>query len=344
MFARPTFGNQFQPFAFGASPFSASAGFGGISPFAPQIAQIGGYNPLLQFLTPQLNPVGAFGGYSPVHPQIGNYGFNPYQATQTAGPTPLINPLVAAQLAAINPTILPYLLQQILAQTPPQTLPQSLNAASGPQWGQASPFGQQVNPGHPGLINPLLQPIGIEASYFGQSPFGNVPGQFGPLGQIGQPGQFGWNNVAQGLTPFQGSINPFVQSPFGQSLTGGLPTQTPYYNQFSPFATQDPVTATLLAQQRLPIRPLAGQQQVDPYQLGLSGITGLMGNQSVDPYSTLAQAQLLAQCAVNPLQQMGRTYSLGNWAGSPYSMGQTSPINPIGQAGPMGQTGVPFNF
>ena len=326
MFARSTFGNQFQPFAFGASPFTASAGFGGISPFA---SQIGGYNPLLQFLTPQLNPVGAFGGYSPVHPQIGNYGFNPYQAIQTPGLTPLINPLIAAQLATLNPTILPHLLPQILA-------------ASGPQWGQASPFGQQVNPG---LINPLLQPMGIEASYFGQSPFGNSPGQFG------QPGQFGWNNVAQGLTPFQGSVNPFGQSPVGQSLTGGLPTQIPNYTQFSPFAAQDPVNATLLAQQlnplaqqRLPIRPLTGQLQVDPYQIGLSSITGLMSNQSVDPYSTLAQAQLLAQCAVNPIQQMGRTYSLGNWATSPYSMGQTSPVNQMGQIGQIGQPGVPFNF
>jgi hypothetical protein len=326
MFARSTFGNQFQPFAFGASPFNASAGFGGISPFA---SQIGGYNPLLQFLTPQFNPA-AYGGYNPVHPQIGNYGFNPYQATQTAGQTPLINPLVAAQLAAINPTILPHILPQILA------------AASGPQWGQASPFGQQVNPGHPGhsgLINPLLQPMGIETSYFGQTPFGNVPGQFVPQGQSGQPGQFGWNNAVQGLTPFQGSINPLGQSPVGQSLTSGLPTQIPNYTQFSPFAAQDPVTATLLAQQlnplaqqRLPIRPLTGQQQVDPYQIGLSGMTSFMGNQSVDPYSTLAQAQLLAQYGVNPIQQMGRTYSLGNWAGSPYSMGQ------------MGQPGVPFNF
>jgi hypothetical protein len=287
MFARSTFGNQFQPFAFGASPFTAGVGYGGLTPFAPQFS---GYNPLLQFLMPQFPPIGAFSGYNPGHPQIGNYGFNPYQATQTPGLTPPINPLVAAQLAGINPTVLPQLLPQILA------------AASGQQWGQVSPFGQQVNPGQ------LFQPMGIETSYFGQSPF-------------------------------------------AQSLTGGLPTQTPNYTQFSPFAAQDPVTATLLAQQlnplaqqRLPIRPLTGQQQVDPYQIGLSGITGLMGNQSVDPYSTLAQAQLLAQCAVNPIQQMGRTYSLGNWAGSPYSMGQTSPVNQLGQLGQMGHTAVPFNF
>lgn len=334
MFARSTFGNQAQPFAFGASPFTAGAGFGGIPPFA---SQTGGYNPLLQFLASQLNPVGAFGGYSPVQPQIGNHGFNPYQSAQMFGTpippahllaglipaiNPAINPLVAAQLAAINPGILPNL------------LPQIWGGAFGQQSTPASSFSQQI---HPGLINPLFQPTGGEAGYFGQSPFVNPQGQLGPQGQFGQPGQFGWNNVGQGLTPFQGSVNPF-----GQSLTGGLSPQIPNYNQFSPFTAQDPITATLLAQQlsqqaqqRLPIRPLTGQPQVDPYQIGLSGITGLMGSQSVDPYAALTQAQLLAQCAVNPMQQMARANTLGNWAGSPYSMGQASPIN---------QTGVPFNL
>ena len=88
MFARPTFGNQFQPFAFGASPFTASAGFGGISPFA---SQIGGYNPLLQFLTPQFNPAVQL-QINPVVPQI-----NPVIPLQ-------INPAVPPQ---INPTFPP---------------------------------------------------------------------------------------------------------------------------------------------------------------------------------------------------------------------------------------------
>ena len=77
MFTRPFLGNQFQPSAFGVSPF---AGVGGITSFPTQMAQMaqmGGYNPLLPFLTPQVNGIGTFGGYNPAPPQIGNYGFNP---------------------------------------------------------------------------------------------------------------------------------------------------------------------------------------------------------------------------------------------------------------------------
>jgi hypothetical protein len=142
------------------------------------------------------------------------------------------------------------------------------------------------------------------------------------LGQLG--GQSGWGGLGQGITPFNALANPF-----GQSVAGGLHAQIPSYNLIPPFSAQDPLTATLLAQQanplaqqRLPIRPLTGGQHLDPYQIGLSGLTG--SPQATDPYS--AQAQLMAQCAGNPMQQIARSYSLGNWTGAPYPMGQPFPI------------------
>lgn len=298
MFARSSFGNQFQPFASGASPFTAGTGIGGISPFA---SQIGGYNP---FFAQQFNPMGQYPGFGNLPPQIGNYGLNPFLSGLNPGVNPTINPLVAAQFAAFNPGILQGLTPQI----------------GGGQFGQLGHLGVQPSLGYPGYINPLFQQIGNEGSYFGQSPF---------LGQLG--GQSGWGGPGQGATPFNALANPF-----GQSVAGGLHAQLPNYSLNSPFTAQDPITAALLAQQanplaqqRLPIRPLTGAQHIDPYQAGLSGLTG--SPQATDPYS--AQAQLMAQCAGSPMQQIARNYSLGNWTGAPYTMGQPFPI---------GQT--PFNI
>jgi len=315
MFARSVFSNPFQPFTLGASPFTAGAGYGGITPLS---AQIGGYNPFLPFLTSPLNTAGAFGGYGPVPPQIGGYGINPYQVNPLMGSVPIsaahllpglapatlptINSLVAAQLAAFNPIG--------LSNLPPQL------------WGQQ--FGQQFNPGQQfgqfgqqfgqGQINPLSQVTGNEANYFGQTPFGN---------------QAGWGSISPGGAPFNVPFNPYGQAP-----TGGFPGQAFHNLTSSPYQTQDPMTSALLAQQRLPIRPLVGPQQFDPYQIGLSSLLGAGANQAIDPQSALAQAQLMAQCAVNPIQQMSRAYSPVNWTGSPYSMGQTAQI---------GQAGAPFN-
>jgi hypothetical protein len=328
MFARSVFSNPFQPFTFGANPFTTGTGYGGIPPLA---SQIGGYNPLLPFLTPPLNAVGAFGGYSPVPPQIGGYGINPYQVNPLMGGVPIsaahllagltpaippaINPLIAAQLAALNPIGLSNLTPQLWGQqfgqqfNPGQQFGQQFNP--GQQFGQQfnpQQFGQQFNPGQ---INPLFQAVGNEANYFGQTPFGN---------------QIGWSNIT---SPFNAPFNPYGQAP-----TGGFPGQALHNLTPSPYQTQDPYTSTLLAQQRLPIRPLAGSQQFDPYQIGLSGILGAGVNQATDLQSALAQAQLMAQCGVNPIQQMSRAYSPVNWTGSPYSMGQTAQT---------GQAGVPLN-
>jgi len=291
MFARSSFGNQFQPFAFGASPFTAGAGIGGVNPFA---SQAGGYTP---FFAPQFNPIGAHPGLGNLPLQAGNYGFNPFLSGLTQAFNPTINPLIAAQLAAFNPGVL----QGLTPQT------------GGGQFGQLGHFGVQPAQAHPGYVNPLFQLNGIEGNYFGHSPF---------WGQLGGPS--GWGGLGQGITPFNALANPF-----GQSVAGGLQAQIPNYNLLSPFTVQDPLTATLLAQQanplaqqRLPIRPLTGAQHLDPYQAGLSGLTG--SAQATDPY--LAQAQLMAQCAGNPMQQIARSYSSGNWTGAPYTMGQPFPI------------------
>src|SRR5262249_18509777 len=127
------------------------------------------------------------------------------------------------------------------------------------------------------------------------------------------------------------------QTPFGQPLTGGLHTSVPHYGQFSPYMVQDPIAATVLAQQlnplaqqRLPIRPLTGLQQVDPFQVGLPGLTGFPISQMTDPYSALTQAQLMSQYAINPIQQMARAYTVPSWAGAPHSIGQLPPISPVG--------------
>jgi hypothetical protein len=283
-----------------------------VTPFA---SQFGGYNPLLQLLAQQSNPFGGFSGYNQAIPQIGNYGFNPYQPNPMAGlvPTPhplaglipAINPLIAAQLAGINPAYLSSLAPQIWGgQLNPQTNPQ-LN---------------------PAFTNPLFQSAGNDAGYFGSSPFGTQLGQYGQqYGQYGGP--LGWGNVGQSITPFNASINPLTTGP----LATGVPMQ-PFLTPN--FATQDPVAATLLAQQKLPIRPLISPQQVDPYQIGLSSLAGGTFGQTADPYSALMQGQLMPQHALNPLQQLSRGFTLANWGGSPY---------PLGQQSLLGQPGVPFN-
>jgi hypothetical protein len=304
MFARPVFGNPFQPFAVGASPFWGNVANSGITPSA---AQFGGYNPFVPFPSPLPNPINAFGLNNPALSQFGSYGVHPYLAAQLAGGipssispllpglTPTINPFIAAQLAATNPAFLPQLAPQVLGGA----------------------FGLQTNPG---LTNPLFQPMSSEASYPGLTPFIN------PLGL---------GNIGQGVTPFNAPINPW-----GQGLPGANFTQTPAQGWGSPYGVQDPITSTLLAQQlnplaqsKLPIRPLTALQQVDPYQGSLSGVPGSIANPPMDPYSLLAQSQLMSQYAVNPIQQMARAYPMANWTGSPYGIGGLGQTTPIGQAG-----------
>lgn len=307
MFARPVFGNPFQPFAVGAAPFLGNIANSGIT---PSVAQFGGYNPFVPFPSPLPNTIHAFGAFglnNPALSQFGSYGVHPYLAAQLAGGipgstspllpglTPTINPVIAAQLAATNPTF------------PPQLAPHV--------WGSA--FGLQTNPS---LTNPLFQPMSSEASYPGLSPFIN------PL-SLG--------NIGQGLTPFNTPINPL-----GQGLPGANFAQPPTQGWGSPYGVQDPITSTLLAQQlnplaqaKLPIRPLTALQQADPYQSSLSGVTGSIANSPMDPYSFLAQSQLMSQQAINPIQQMARAYSLANWTGSPYGIGGVGQATPIGQAG-----------
>lgn len=292
MFARPVFGNPFQHFNVGLSPFFGGAASSGIAP------QFGGYNPLAPFQA----ALPAFGLHHPALAQFGGYGINPQQFAQLPGIIPgLISPL-----QGLTPGINPLLAQQLA------TLHPALSSQLTPQVWSGS-FGLQTNPG---LSNPFFQPMGGDPSSFGGAPF------ISPLGL---------GNVGQGVTPFNTSINPFTQGVPGASFT-----QSPLQSWGSPYA-QDPLSSALLAQQlnplaqqRLPIRPLTALQQADPYQVGLPGLTGSITNPVIDPYTAVAQAQLLAQTGINPMQQMARTYPMTHWLGLPYALGQTTPIGQMG--------------
>jgi len=260
-------------------------------------------------------PAGAaFGGASPLTQQLGGLGATPYAGLQTlgvnpigqllahqlgAGISPTINPMVAAQLATTNPLLLSYLAQQA-------------GGGIGALGGQAGL----------GPVSPIAQLSG--AGQFGAQPSASQFGQAG-VGQWGSPlgamaGQSGQSAI--------GAINPHV---LAQILA-------------NPAIASDPVVGALLAQQlnplaqqQLPIRPLTGAQQHDPYQSAVSAVASPIPGQATDPVSALVQAQLISQIAANPLQQiLSRAY-----AGAPGITGLgMSPIT--GQASSPAQTINPF--
>jgi hypothetical protein len=298
MFARQFFGNPYQPFNAGLSPFFGGAASSGITP------QFGGYNPFVPFQAALPNI--PYGFHHPAVSQFGGYGINPQQFAQSSGITP--GPI--SPLQGLTPTINPLLVQQLATLNP------ALLSQLAPQVWSGS-FGLQTNPG---LLNPFFQPIGGEASLYANSPF------ISPLGL---------GNGGQGVTPFSASSNQF--GPFGQGVPGAAFTQSPVQSWGSPYTAQDPLSSALLAQQlnplaqqKLPIRPLTALQQSDPYQIGLPGVTSSITNPLIDPYAALAQSQLLSQSVINPFQQMARTYPMTNWIGSPYALGQTPPIGQMG--------------
>jgi hypothetical protein len=168
-----------------------------------------------------------------------------------------------------------------------------------------------------------------------------IPPSIVPQGLGGQ--------LYQGLLnpTFQGGINPMPQIMGGEASYFGL---SPFSTQFgwstaSPYLAQEPIVNPLLAQQlnplvnplaqqRMPIRSLVNQQQIDPFQTYISGVPGLVSNQAIDPYSVLAQAQLMSQFGAIPIQQIVRPYPAANWFSQPYAAGQIFPT--------IAQAGVPY--
>jgi hypothetical protein len=148
----------------------------------------------------------------------------------------------------------------------------------------------------------------------------------------------------------QGTSGPWGASsgggfnPLGQQSLGAVNPNILAQVLANPAIASDPVVGPLiaqqlnpLAQQQLPIRPLIGQQQFNPFQASIPGGIGSTAGQGIDPYSALIQAQLLSQLAAGPYQQMFRPYT-----GSPWFTGSGLPFT--SQAFPFTQAGAAFGI
>jgi hypothetical protein len=283
------FANPFQQFSGAVNPYTTQGGFGGINPLA---SQIGGFG-----INPFLSQVGGFGA-NPYSPQVGGFGANPY-SPQVGGFE--ANPY-SPQVGGFGAN--PY-------------SPQIGGFGAGPLSWLQQPA--------PGLINPLY------ASQFGAgtNPAVNplVAPQLGTVNPFLQSGIGSVNPLAAQL----GGVNPFLQTGIGtvnpwgvgQAHSQGFGTDP---SILSLLGQQSNPMVNPIAQQQLPIRPLAG---ANPFEqtAGVQGIGSI-----TDPYTSLVQAQLLSQIA-NQLHQLYRSFPANLWA-----TGQgTQPI----MGHPFAQTGVP---
>jgi hypothetical protein len=193
------------------------------------------------------------------------------------------------------------------AQTP--TLG-GINPLLNPQIGGAE-FGGQLGMGQ---INPLAQP------FSGAGPFGGqLAGQLG-AGVTGQWGEAPTPGLGPQAQQAFGGVNPHI---LAQLLS-------------NPAIASHPIIGSLIAQQlnplayqQPPIRSLVSPQQFNPLQAGAAGGFGQVAGQGIDPYSALAQAQLMSQLVQHPLQAMIRAYTGSPWgigAGLPSLSGQTTPF------------------
>jgi hypothetical protein len=260
-------------------------------------------NPFQQF-SGAINPYatqGGFGGINPLASQIGGFGINPF-LSQVGGFG--ANPY-SPQVGGFGGN--PYS-PQIggFGAGPLSWLQQPAPGLINPLY--ASQFGAGTNP----AVNPLVAPQLGTANPFLQSGIGSV------------------NPLAAQL----GGVNPFLQTGIGTANPGGV-GQT----HFQGFGTDPSILSLLgqqsnpmvnpIAQQQLPIRPLAG---ANPFEqtAGLQGIGSI-----VDPYTSLVQAQLLSQIA-NQLHQLYSSFPANLWA-----TGQgTQPI----MGHPFAQPGVPYGM
>lgn len=146
-------------------------------------------------------------------------------------------------------------------------------------------------------------------------------------------------------TPFYAGTSPLVQSPLG-AINPYVPTQFLAH----PAIAADPMASALLAHQlsplpwqQLPIRPLIGPQPV----ASIAGIPSPIVGQPMDPYSALAQAQLISQLTASPFQQLLRAHT--PWVSGVGAPFLASPLigTPFGfgvPSFPSPMTGIPFGF
>jgi hypothetical protein len=261
-------------------------------------------NPFQQF-SGAVNPYtaqGGFGGINPLASQIGGLGISPFLA-QVGGFG--ANPY-SPQIGGFGAN--PY-------------SPQLGGFGAGPLSWLSQPA--------PGLINPLY------ASQFGAGLNPAVNPQVVPqLGTVNPFLQSGIGNVNPPVAPQLGGVNPFLQTGIG-TVNPGVFGQTPIPGVgtepgiLSLLGQQSNPMVNPIAQQQLPVRPLAG---ANPFEqtAGGQGVGSI-----VDPYTSLVQAQLLSQIA-NQLHQLYRSFPANLWA-----TGQgTQPIT----GHPFAQTGVPYGM
>jgi hypothetical protein len=203
-----------------------------------------------------------------------------------------------------------------------------------PGFGAVNPF---LTPQLGGAISPITHPLiaaqlattnpALLSYLVQQTGSGELAGQF-PQGASGAWGASSGGGFSQpGQQPL-GAVNPNI---LAQVLA-------------NPAIASDPVVGPLiaqqlnpLAQQQLPIRPLIGQQQFNPFQATSPGGIGSLAGQGIDPYAALIQAQLLSQLAAGPYQQIFRPHAV-----SPWFTGSGVPFT--GQAFPFTQTGGAFGI
>lgn len=271
---------------------------------------IGFGNPFQQFASNPFQGVNPFATSNPaINPstqlgpltQLGAPGINPYAGVPYAGVPGFnaINPLAAMPFGwGVTPNINPLVAAQLASINPAL-----LSQLAVPPVSTQSEFGSPYNAGQ---FNPAAQLLGGVGHFAGQ-PYG---------AQTAQP--------FAGLNPHlvaQTLANPAIAS---DPLIGALVAQ-----QLNP-----------LAQQQLPIRPLIGghqfNPQLNPLLSSLGAGFGAAASPSVDPYSTLMQAQLISQLATSPYQQLFRAYT-----GAPWSAGSGLPW---GQGSQTAQGGLPFGI
>ncbi len=195
-----------------------------------------------------------------------------------------------------------------------------VNPLASVQAAAINPISPLLNPQFGAITTPVINPL--------------VAAQFGAIHPA----------LLSQLTP-QIQTNPLVQPPLG-AINPYVPTQFLAH----PAIATDPMASALLTYQlspltwqQLPIRPLIGPQPV----VSIAGIPSPIVGQAMDPYSALAQAQLISQLTASPFQQLLRAHT--PWVSGVGAPFLASPLigTPFGfgvPSFPSPMTGIPVGF